>query len=196
MQGSSRTSRLCSRGVELVQVSEEVIGRLVHSHLASGNELVDLTLTPLPVLGPEPRLIGRHRQRRTKLDHTVSALENLDLRAGFIQVHSPAELTRQGDQPAGLQPDVAMETSHAIIVPYSCNTAIPQYRNTVLARLVDIHPIAASVTGRKSLQTAYSVSSSTRVWLTLASTRVPCSVCSLVTISASRCSLLTRSPRS
>src|ERR1035437_5174984 len=127
MQGSSRTSRLCSRGVQLVEVSEEVIGRLVHSPLASGNELVDLSLTPWPVLGPEPRLIGRHRQRRTKLDHTVSALENLDLRAGFIQVHSPAELTRQGDQPAGLQPDVAMETSHAIIVPVQL-----QYRNTAI----------------------------------------------------------------
>src|SRR5665647_3532233 len=54
MQGSSRTSRLRSRGIEFVQVGEEVIGRLVHSHLAAGNVLVDFPLTPLPVFGTEP----------------------------------------------------------------------------------------------------------------------------------------------
>src|SRR5665811_1938434 len=36
-----------------------------------------------------------------------------------------------------------------LLCPCSCNTAIPQYRNTALVWLVDIHPIAASVTGKK-----------------------------------------------
>ena len=77
-------------GIELVQVGEEVIGRLVHGHLAAGNVLVDFPLTTLPLFGPEPRLIGWHGQGRAQLDHAVTAFEYLDLRARLIQVHPPA----------------------------------------------------------------------------------------------------------
>ena len=62
-------------------MGKEVIGRLVHDHLAAGNVLVDFPLTPLPLFGPEPRLIGWHRQCRAQFDHPVTALEDLDLRS-------------------------------------------------------------------------------------------------------------------
>jgi len=62
----------------------------VHSHFATGDVLVDFPLMALPPLGPEPRLIGRHRQCRSQLDHTVTALEDLDLRARLIQMHPAA----------------------------------------------------------------------------------------------------------
>ena len=69
---------------------EEAIGRLVYGHLAAGNVLVDFPLTLLPLFGPEPRLICRHWQCRSQLDHTVTALEDLDLRARLIQMHPSA----------------------------------------------------------------------------------------------------------
>src|SRR5664279_5038508 len=133
MLGSSRTSRLRSRGIDLVQVGEEVIGRLVHGHLAAGNVLVDFPLTPLPLFGPEPRLIGRHWQCRAQLDYTVTALEDLDLRARLIQMHPAAKLARQCDESAGLQSDVAMK-SHTPTMPVqqiSCNTSQLIYRPSV-----------------------------------------------------------------
>jgi hypothetical protein len=50
----------------------------VHSHLAASIVILNFSLTPL--LGPERRLIGLHRQGRAQLDHTVTALEDLDFR--------------------------------------------------------------------------------------------------------------------
>src|SRR5450631_2277380 len=116
MQGSSRTSRLRSRGIDLVQVGEEVIGRLVHGHLAAVNVLVDFPLTSLPLFGPEPRLIGRYWQCSSQLDHTVIALEDLDLRARPVKMHRAAKLARQCDESAGLQSDVTMK-SHTSTMP-------------------------------------------------------------------------------
>src|SRR5450631_1403198 len=133
MLGSSRTSRLRSRGIDLVQVGEEVIGRLVHGHLAAGNVLVDFPLTPLPMFGPEPRLIGWYWQCSSQLDHTVPALEGLDLRARLIQMHPAAQFALQRDKPAGLQSDVAMKshTPTMAVQQISCNTSLLIYRSSV-----------------------------------------------------------------
>src|SRR5450631_3191800 len=133
MQGSSRTSRFRSRGIDLVQVCEEVIRRLVYGHFARGNVLVDFPLTPLPLFGPEPRLIGRYWQCSSQLDHTVTALEDLDLRARLIQMHPAAKLARQRDKSAGLQSDVAMKshTPTMAVQQISCNTLLLIYRSSV-----------------------------------------------------------------
>ena len=105
---------------------EELIGRLVYSHLAAGGVLVDLTLTTLPLFGPKPRLVGRHRQCRAQLDDTVIALEDLDLRARLIQMHPPAQLAGQCDESAGLQPDVAVK-SHTTTRLFSREAAMRYY---------------------------------------------------------------------
>jgi hypothetical protein len=114
-------------------VGEEVIGRLVHGHLAAGNVLADFSLTPLPLFGPEPRLIGRYWQGSSQLDHTVTALEDLDLRAGFIQMYPAAKLARQRDKSAGLQSDVAMKshTPTTAVQQIGCNTSLLIYRSSV-----------------------------------------------------------------
>ena len=151
---------------------EEVIGRLVQGHLAAGDVLVDLTLTTLPVFGPEPCLVGRNRQCRAQLDHTVIAFKDLDLRSRLIQMHPSAELAGQCDESAGLQPDVAVE-SHTTTMPdeqRSRNTALLMCRVAVigcsplawdsltglglLARELRLLPCFASMTTRGAVRDA------------------------------------------
>ena len=59
-------------------MSEEVVRSFVNLDPPGGNVFVDLALTSLPMLGPEPGLVGRHRQRRAQLDHAVGPLADLD----------------------------------------------------------------------------------------------------------------------
>lgn len=81
-------------------MGEEILARRVDDNPSGGHVIVDLALTLLPMLGPEPRLVGRHRQRRTQLDNAVGALGDLrtspacgprahGIRVG-INAHEPA----------------------------------------------------------------------------------------------------------
>jgi len=73
-------------------VGEEVLTGLMDDHPAGRHVLVDLTLALLPLLGPEPRLVGRHWQRRPQLDDAVGALGDLQLRPGLVQVPALAQV--------------------------------------------------------------------------------------------------------
>lgn len=94
--------------VEIVEVAEEVLGGLVHGHAAGRDVLVDFTLTFLPLLSPEPVLIGRDGQSGPQLQDAVGALGHLQLRPGLVQVQSATDVGGQRDGAAALHAEVAV----------------------------------------------------------------------------------------
>ena len=54
-------------------MGEKRIAVVVHDDPLGRHVLVDLPLTTLPPIGPEPSLIGRDRQRRPQFQHAVLA---------------------------------------------------------------------------------------------------------------------------
>lgn len=101
-------------------------------HSAGGHVLVYLTLALLALLGPERRLVGRHRQRWPEVDDAVGALGDLPLRPGLVEVRALAQVGRRLDHTTALHADVTVETmglgSHASLMsqgPFNRKTAIP-----------------------------------------------------------------------
>ena len=85
--------------------------------------LVSLPLHPLPAFGPEPRLVGRHRDAWTQLEHAVIALDELDVDAGVVEAMTSPDLGRKCQDSAPLKCEV-MDSFHAS--QHSCITVEPQ----------------------------------------------------------------------
>jgi hypothetical protein len=59
--------------------------------------LVYASLAVLPLARPEPGLIGRHRDLRTQLDHSVIPLDDLDLSTGSVEMVASPEIGGKHD---------------------------------------------------------------------------------------------------
>ena len=89
-----------------IKVLEERVGAIDHDDVPRRDMRIDFPLHRLPSLGPEPALVGRHRQHGAKLNSPVVMLEQFELRARLIEMQAPAKLNRQRDRPACLHGDV------------------------------------------------------------------------------------------
>lgn len=85
---------------------QEVLGRLVNLHIAESNSFVNFALTPLPLLGPEPFLIGGYGKAGMKFDNSVSALDHAYLCSRLIELVSSSYVNGQGDNTAPLDAEV------------------------------------------------------------------------------------------
>ena len=56
---------------------------------------VDAALAVLPLSSPKPSLVGRHRDLRAQLNHSVVTLHDLDLGTRMIKVVAPPKIGRQ-----------------------------------------------------------------------------------------------------
>jgi hypothetical protein len=92
MRASSRTSILRAK---IVEELDELISVRVHRRLVSFYVLVDVAFHSLPTVGPKPRLVRRDREPGPKFDDAVVALDDLDVRAGFVQAITTTELCRK-----------------------------------------------------------------------------------------------------
>jgi len=59
--------------------------------------LVHTSLALLPLSRPEPSLIGRHRDLRTQLDHSIVTLYDFDLSTGSIELVASPEIGGKHD---------------------------------------------------------------------------------------------------
>ncbi|HEY5034464.1 MAG TPA: hypothetical protein VIJ30_05020, partial [Candidatus Dormibacteraeota bacterium] len=59
--------------------------------------LVHTSLALLPLSCPEPGLVGRHRDLRTQLDHSIVTLYDFDLSTGSIEVVASPEIGGKHD---------------------------------------------------------------------------------------------------
>lgn len=59
--------------------------------------LVHASFALLPLSGPEPSLVSRHRDLRTQLDHSIVTLHDFDLSTWSIEVVAPPEIGRKHD---------------------------------------------------------------------------------------------------
>ena len=109
-------------------MGQEGVGVTVDRDLPRGHVSIHGALTLLPALRPEPALLSRYRQRRSELQHAVRPLGELNLGAGFVQMHPAPNLGRQSDDSAGLDPDVTV-VRHGVILAGDRFAVEQQHRN-------------------------------------------------------------------
>jgi hypothetical protein len=89
--------------------------------------LVHCALAPLPVISPEPSLVGWNRDDRTQLEDSVLTLDDLDLSPGLVKVVPPAKSWRQCNRPSALHTHEPAEVVHHPMVREYRNAVKPQY---------------------------------------------------------------------
>ena len=94
---TSTTARRSAPRADRVKVPNEVIDVSGNIHLARRDVLVHTPLAPLPLLCPEPSLVGWHRDLGPKLDYSIVPLNHLDLCAWPIQMMSSPQIGWQHD---------------------------------------------------------------------------------------------------
>ncbi len=152
-------------------MGQKVLTAVMYSHLTGRDMGIDLSLTLLPGLCPEPLLVGRDRQSRTKLDDTVTALGQLELRTGLVEMQALAQLSGQGDHAAALYADVAVVLvslcSHTTMMPRNRRAEKRQSsRTTRIPRETRAHPAAfgrQQSLPRQPIHRALAMSSASRI---------------------------------
>jgi hypothetical protein len=116
-----------SPAVEVIEVTDEVLGGFMGRHMPGLDMGVDLTLALLPALGPEPPLVGWDRQSSSEFEHPVLAFGHLQLCTGLVQVQPSAYISGQGYRAAPLD---AEETRRGRCAHTKSVDAEPQDDNT------------------------------------------------------------------
>lgn len=88
---------------------EKRIGVIVDGYLATRHVHLDLPLTCLPLQIPEPGLNCGDRNDWPKLEHSVGALSDLNLRTGLVQPVAATQAWRQRNRAATLDREETVE---------------------------------------------------------------------------------------
>ena len=94
--------------------------------------LVHASFALLPLSGPEPSLVSRHRDLRTQLDHSIVTLHDFDLSTWSIEVVAPPEIGRKHDL---TPPTDTYERSLAHMANGSGITVIQYFRPRPMRRI-------------------------------------------------------------